>query len=195
MYQSINFLRERVRLQEATLRSDQRIALFTSIALGVFCTIVVAVVGYSVFLKSKLSATEQAIVAVDEKIQSLRTVESSYGQRQMILALASQVVEKRTKAWDAISYLYTLMPREAAISSINLSGSDGSLEFTVVAPTIFSFRDLSEALQSPAVTTSGYRPSLGSLSRAKDGSYSLAVRLYITKPSPSPTVQPVVPTQ
>lgn len=184
MYDSINFLRERVRLQEAVLQSDKRIALFTSLGLGVFLTVVVGIVSYSLFLGSQLRALEESIAETDTRLASMVKVESAYGQRKSMLSLARLVMEKRTKAWDAISYLYTLIPKESTIESINLSGADESLEFTVKAPTVFAYKQLSSVLQSEQVSSGGYQTTLGALDRHKDGSYSLEVRLFITTPAP-----------
>lgn len=187
MYENINFLRERVRLQEAVLQSDKRIALFTSLGLGIFLTIVVGIVSYSFFLASQLSALQAGIVDADNRLASLAKIESAYAQRKSMLSLSRLVMEKRTKAWDAISYLYTLIPKESTIESINLSGVDESLEFTVKSPTVFAYKQLSTILQSDQVANGGYQTTLGALDRRKDGSYSLEVRLFISAPTPVAT--------
>lgn len=196
MNDSINFLRERVRLQEGVVQSDRRIALFTTIALGVFITLVVAVVGYSVLLQSQLTALNQAVEQVEQKRLSLKSIESAYVLRKTMLTLANRVIEKRTKAWEAITYLYTVIPKESQIEAINLSGSDGSLAFTVKSPNVFAFRELSSTLQSEKVKEGGYQPNLGSLLRNEDGSYDLEVKLSIgaTKAeSPAPVDDTLAP--
>jgi Tfp pilus assembly protein PilN len=189
MFESINFLRERVRVQEAVVQSDKKIALFTSIGLGVFLSLVVGVVGYSFFLQSKLQALEQTQQQLDARLQSLSGVSKKYSTRASLISLAKLVVEKRTKAWDAITYLYTIIPKDSQIESINLSSQDESLSFTVRAPNVFSYTSLSTLLQSNQVVTSGYKPSLGTLTRHEDGSYSLEVQLFISqakKATPAP---------
>jgi hypothetical protein len=188
MNDSINFLRERVRLQEGVVQSDRRIALFTTIALGVFITVVVAVVGYSILLSSQLTALNQAVEQVEQKRTSLKSIESAYVLRKTMLTLANRVIEKRTKAWEAITYLYSVIPKESQIESINLSGADGSLAFTVKSPNVFAFKELSSTLQSEKVKASGYQPNLGSLLRNEDGSYDLEVKLSITTAKADPVV-------
>ncbi|MEP7167387.1 MAG: hypothetical protein ABI758_05405 [Candidatus Woesebacteria bacterium] len=189
MYESINFLRERVRLQEGVLQSDRRIALFTMIGLGLFITLVVAVVGYSLLLQSQLTALNQSVETLKAKRLTLKSIESEYVLRKTMLKLADTVIGKRTKAWDAITYLYSIIPKESQIEAINLSGVDGSLAFTVKSPNVFAFRDLSKTLQSDTVKSGGYQPTLGSLQRNEDGSYDLEVKLSITvaKATPVPT--------
>lgn len=181
MFESINFLRERVRLQEAVVLSDKKIALFTSIGLGVFLSVVVGIVGYSFFLQSKLIALENAQTQLESRLTTLSPVSRKYSTRAALIALSKLVVEKRTKAWDAITYLYTIIPKESSIESINLSSQNESLSFTVRAPNVFSYTTLSTLLQSDQVVTSGYKPSLGTLTRHEDGSYSLEVQLFITQ--------------
>lgn len=188
MFENINFLRERVRLQEATLQSDKRIALFTSVILGVFLAIVVGISGYRFFLASKHSALLEAQQTLEKKLLSMKETQRGYAVRQSLLKLAQTVIDKRTKAWDAITYLYSIIPQESTIEAIHLSSQDESLSFTVRAPDVFSYASLSAVLQSDQVNTSGYKPSLGSLSRREDGSYSLEVALFIsaaTKPTQS----------
>ena len=190
MYESINFLRERVRLQEGVVQSDRRIALFTMVGLGLFVSVVVAVVGYSLLLRSQLQALNESVEQVAQKRASLKSIESAYVLRKTMLSLANKVIDKRTKAWDAITYLYTIIPKESRIESINLSGVDGSLQFTVKAPTIFAFKDLSSTLQSDTVKSGGFQSSLGALQRNEDGSYDLEVKISITQPKATPTPVP-----
>lgn len=195
MYERINFLRERVRIQEAVLQSDKRIALVTSIGLGIFLMSFVAIVGYRFLLASQIQAAKVKADAADATITSLKSVQNAYLLRKNMLSLTSQVIEKRTKAWDAIKYLYTVIPTESKIDSINLSGTDGSLEFTVKSPSIVAYKVLSESLQSDQVAKSGFRPQLGSLSRDKKGAYALQVRLFMSAApkaaaTTSPSVQP-----
>lgn len=190
MYDRINFLRERVRVQEAVLQSDKRIALVTSIALGLFLMSFVAIVGYRFLISTEIQAAKTKSDAADQKIASLKQVQNAYLLRKNMLSLTSQVIEKRTKAWDAIKYLYTVIPTESKIDSINLSGTDGSLEFTVKSPSITAYKALSDALQSDQVSASGFSPQLGSMNRDKKGGYALQVRLFMKAPA-----QPVaVPT-
>jgi len=179
MYDRINFLRERVRLQEAVLQSDKRLALFTSIGLGAFLVVFVGVVGYRYLLGSQIQSVHAQEAQADSTITSLHTVQNAYAQRKNMLTLTQLVIDKRTKAWDAIRYLYTVIPTDSHIETINLSGSDGSLEFTVKTPSIFSYRVLSNVLQSDTVANSGFSPQLGTLDRDKDGSYVLQVKLFM----------------
>ncbi len=181
MYERINFLRERVRLQEEVLQSDKRLAFFTSIGLGIFMLVFVGVIGYRFYLGSQIEVVEAASQQATTRLTSLTSVQNAYMQRKNMLGLTKQVIEKRTKAWEAISYLYLVIPTDSRIETINLSGTDGSLEFTVRAPSIFAYKNLSTILQSEEVAKSGYRPQLGTLERAKNGSYSLQVRLYMQK--------------
>lgn len=187
MFENINFLRERVRLQEAVLQSDKRIALFTSIGLGLFLTVVVGIVSYSLFLQTKLSALEESKVQLESRLSSLSDVEGLFMRRKALLSLSKLVIEKRTKAWEAITYLYSVIPKESRIEAINLSGQQESLSFTVRSPDVFSYGALSTLLQSDEIVRSGYKPSLGTLTRHDDGSYALEVQLFITAPKqPSP---------
>lgn len=179
MYERINFLRERVRLQEEVLQWDKRLALFTSVGLGLFLLIFVGIIGYRFYLGSQIDAVHAASQAADARLTSLTSIQNAYMQRKNMLNLTKLVIDKRTKAWDAISYLYLLIPTESRIETINLSGSDGSLDFTVRSPSIFAYKNLSSLLQSQEVAKSGFSPQLGTLERAKDGSYSLQVRLFM----------------
>lgn len=179
MYERINFLRERVRLQEEVLVTDKRIALFTSIGLGLFLLIFVGTISYQYFLGSQIESVHAQSEQADTRLTSLRNIQEAYMQRKNMLDLTQQVFDKRTKAWDAISYLYLLIPTDSRIETINLSGTDGSLEFTVRSPSIFAYKNLSAILQSAEVARSGYSPQLGTLDRGKDGTYSLQVRLFI----------------
>lgn len=183
MYERINFLRERVRLQEAVLQSDKRLAFFTSIGLGLFLVVFVGTVGYRFLLGNQIESVHAASTAADAKLTSMTAIANAYSQRKNMLSLTNMVIEKRTKAWDAISYLYTVIPTDCRIETINLSGTDGSLDFTVRAPSIFSYKNLSTVLQSQEVANSGFSPQLGTLDRAKDGTYSLQVRLFMKKAS------------
>ncbi len=179
MYDRINFLRERVRLQEAVLQSDKKLAFFTSVALGLFLVTFVGVIGYRYYLSNQIGVVKAQSEQADAKLTSLSAIQNAYTKRKNMLGLTQQVIEKRTKAWDAIRYLYTVIPTDSRIETINLSGADGSLEFTVKTPSIFSYKNLSTILQSEEVAKSGFSPQLGSLSRGADGTYDLQVRLFM----------------
>ncbi len=192
-YQNINFLRERVRIQEAVLTSDKQIALFTSIGLGIFMTLVIGVVAYRFYLSAQKTSLENAIEVQQQQLTALSKTQSLLAQRNMSLDTVDQVITRRGRSWEAIDYIYSILPQDATIQAINLSAVGGSLEFTVVTPNVFSYRNLSGILQSERVTQSGYNPELGMLTRAANGKYSLNVRVFIEQKakeaSPSATVE------
>lgn len=181
-YQTINFLRERVRVQEAVLVADKRMALISSVSLGLFMTMFIGVVGYQFYLRGQLAVLDSSIAQAQSQLKVNASKIDALAQRESLLSTITTVVTKRGKSWDAIDYLYSVLPPETNIQSINLSANDGSLAFTVAAPDVFTYKKLSESLQSEQVKQSGFLSELGSLSRSATGAYDQQVLIFLTPP-------------
>lgn len=179
-YNSVNFIRERIRLQETVVIADRRLVIISFVVLTLFLIASGVFIGYRLTQKRQLTTLEEGIQTQQSRKASFAQVQKLFTQRQAILARIKAIIEKRGKSWEAIDYLYALLPQNASIQSINLSSSGGGLlEFGVNTPDIFSFRELSTLLQSEEVRSSGYTPKLGSLSRGPKGEYSLQVELFL----------------
>jgi hypothetical protein len=189
-YSGINFLRERVRLQEAVVVQDKRIAFITSIALGGFIAVLISIVGYRAFLSRQLSKLQEAGETETNNLRALGNIQSQIEQRNTKLATVQSILEKRGKKWDAITYFYRELPTTTTISAVNLSSLDGTLNFIVTSPDVFAFEELSKKLQSQEVKNSGYQVHLGTLTRARTGIYELTVKLAL---SASPIPKKAVP--
>lgn len=189
--QGINFLRERVRLQEAVVASDKRLMFYTSIALGIFMTVVVGIGAYRFYLGQRVESIDDAIGTQQAALLQLEPVKQLLSERNILLSTTEDVLAKRGKGWEAIDYLYSILPEGSAVDAIHLLASDNLMEFRVIAKDVFAYKRLSEVIQSQAVAQSGYNPSMGSLSRDKTGKYALNVKLSVLAQDDAPApVQP-----
>lgn len=176
-YSGINFLRERVRLQEATLVSDKRIAFITSIGLGLCMALLISISGYRLFIQRQKQKLADAIASEQASLRGMQQLQTLISNRSEKLKTVHTIFEKRGQKWDAITYFYRELPQDTSIASVNLSPIDESLRFQVTSPNVFAFTKLSETLQSQEVAQSGYKVTLGSLSRGRTGVYELTVKL------------------
>lgn len=189
--QGINFLRERVRLQEAVINSDKRLMFTTSIALGVFMTVVVGIGAYRFYLGQRVESLDTAITTQQSRLRQLEPVKQLLSERNTLLTTTEEVLAKRGKGWEAIDYLYSILPEGSSVDAIHLLASDNLMEFRVIAKDVFAYTKLSEVIQSQTVALSGYNPSMGSLSRDKSGKYALNVKLSVLQQDAAPApVQP-----
>lgn len=182
MYSSINFLKERNRLQEIELIRDKRIALITAVVLGVFLTIVVLLFGYQVFLSAQLEKLKTASVGEQQQLTSLNSIQSAYLVETQKVQTIAKVFQTRGNKWDVITFFYGLLPPGNSIGSVDLkSGVENSLDFSVQSDSVFSYAKLADVLQSPAVASGGYKFTLGSLSRDRTGKYSTSITVLFNQ--------------
>lgn len=177
MIGGVNFLHERVRLQEELSSRDKKLAFVTAIALGVFLTIVFSVLGYTLFLQKQQRDLEGAILERKNTLVALSKVEKSFLERGTALMTISNIMKQRGKHWDAIAYIYGLLPIGSRISGVNVSKTEGTVECTINADNVFVYTQVIEKLQSEQVKQNGYSLKLGNLVRSKTGSYDLGVSL------------------
>lgn len=189
--QGINFLRERVRLQEAVVASDKRLMFYTSIALGIFMTVVVGIGAYRYYLGQRVQSMDSAIEVQQARLRQLEPVKQLLAERNTLLTTTEDVLAKRGKGWEAIDYLYSILPEGSSVDAIHLLASDNLMEFRVIAADVFAYKRLSDVIQSQAVASSGYNPSMGSLNRDKTGKYALNVKLSVLAQEEVPA--PVLP--
>lgn len=183
-------------MQELTLLRDKKIARITAVVLGVFLFVTVALLVFQLYLKSKLDSVKAASVEEQRRIQSLTATQTSYALVSKKVKTVAEIFTKRGNKWDAITFFYSILPAGTAINSVEFqsSGDSSQLSFTIQAPTVFLYDQLSTVLQSDQVKRSGYTLELGSLSRGKDGSYRVDVTLKSsTAPAKPPVRSPVPP--
>ncbi len=181
-FSSINFLRERNRLQEAVVVGDRKLSLISTVLLGVMIASTFGVFSYRFYLSQKKAALEEGTQQAAAQLLALKDVQEEAGRRKTLLDTIKTIIANRGKSWEAIEYTYSILPADTQIQSITLA-SGTSLEFAVAAKDIFTYKELSTVLQSPALKENGYSLSLGTLSRAKDGEYTLNVNLAIIDPN------------
>lgn len=179
MYTGINFLKERARLQELTVIQDRKVAQITSLILGVFLFVTVALLAYQFYLKARLNSVIAAGSEEESKLQSLAPVQTAYVTVSEKLKTVQSIFAKRGNKWDAIVFFYGLLPPGTSIHSVNFQSATGKneLSFTLEAPGVFAYDQLSSVIQSETVKQSGYSLDLGSLIRSPDGSYRVEVAL------------------
>lgn len=187
MYTGINFLKERTRIQELTLLRDRKIAQITSIALGVFMFVMIALLTYQFYLNTRLNAILASTSEEQRRLQGMTAKQNSYLSVYDKIKTVSSIFDLRGNKWDAINFFYNLLPAGTAISSIDLESVSGGsqLSFSLQTPSIFVYDQLSAILQSDQVKKSGYVLQLGSLSRSKDGTYRLEVTLNSNTAKPA----------
>lgn len=199
MYTTVNFLKERNRMQELILIRDKKIAQVTSIILGVFLFITVALLAFQLYLSARLGGIRDSIAVEQRKVQSLSTLQTSYVTLNKKVRTVSEIVSKRGSKWDAIAFFYGILPQGVNINSVDLESdaSGNQLSFSLEAPSVFFYDQLSSVLQSQQVKGSGYALTLGALSRSRDGKYRIEVTLKsTTAAAPKATPAPrSVPTQ
>lgn len=176
---SINFLEERVRVQEGLLVRDRKLAYVTSIALGVFLFVVFGVFAYSTYLVSQKNSIDREIAEAQEQLQALSTIEKKHQMRTATLSIIEAIFDKRGKDWDAIAYIYSLLPSGAYINGVSVSKTEGTVSCTVHSENVFVHNQVVEALQSSTIKDDGYQLRMGNLTRGRDGSYDLNVELGI----------------
>lgn len=174
-------------MQELTLLRDKKIARITSIILGVFLFVTVSLLAFQLFLNARLNSVKASSAEEQRKIQSLSSVQNSYVGVTKKLRTVSEIFTKRGNKWDAITFFYSILPPGATINSVDLESdaSSNQLSFSIEAPTVFVYDQLSGVLQSDRVKQSGYSLTLGALSRSKDGKYRIEVTLKSAAPAPA----------
>lgn len=178
MYTSINFLKERNRMQELTLIRDKKIAAITSLILGIFLFITMSLFIYQLYLGSKLRTLEATTAQRQQQLKSLSSLQTNYAAVTKKLSTVSQIQKKRGNKWGAITYFYSLLPSGAKINSVDLQADvEDSLSFSIAATNVFTYEQLSKVLQSDTSKNSGFTLDLGTLSRTKDGNYRMDITL------------------
>lgn len=185
-------------MQELTLIRDKKIAQVTSIILGVFLFVTIALLAFQLFLNSRLTTVKAASSEEQRKIQTLKPLETSYVGVTRKLRTVNEILVKRGNKWDAITFFYGILPSGATINSVDLQSdaSSNQLSFSIEAPSVFVYDELSNILQSDRVKQSGYSLTLGALSRSRDGKYRIEVTLKSVtagarvSPTPRPTARP-----
>lgn len=185
MYTTVNFLKERSRMQELILIRDKKIAQVTSIILGVFLFVAVSLLAVQLYLNARLNTIRESIAQEQRKVTSLASVQNSYVSLFRKVRTVNEIVNKRGNKWDAIAFFYGILPQGVNINSVDLeSDAQGNqLSFSLEAPTVFFYDQLSGVLQSDQVKASGYALTLGTLSRNKDGKYRIDVTLRSNAPA------------
>lgn len=182
MYTNINFLKERIRLQELEVVRDKRIALMTSVVLVVFLIVVVSITLYQIFLSAQVSKVDTAYTQEQAQLRSLEPVRKTYVGLVTSIDTVQNLVAKRGKKWEMITFLYNHLPPGSSISAVDLrAGTDNILEFSVQSQTVFTYEQLSNFLQSSEVKAAGYNFTLGTLNRGRDGIYRLDISVDISK--------------
>ncbi len=179
MQSNINFLREHVRLQELTLNRDKRIALISTVALGIFALLCVSIGGFSYTLRMQRAVTAQTMNELAARLTTLEQVREIFVQNTSFLQLGQKVMDTRTKTWETVASFQALLPQGTTIESIDLSGENNALLFSLQSTNIFAYRALVAFLQQDDLAQKGYVFEPGELTRADDGTYTLAVRLTI----------------
>jgi len=178
MYSNINFLKERNRLQEMTLVRDKKIALFTSIGLGIFLCVMVAILSYQLFLTTQFNSVAAQANDGQAQLSRLQTTQSAYLANFKKFTTIKQLIQARGDKWSSITYVYSILPPGNTIDSVNLQADTGSaLDFSVKSDDIFAYEKFSQVMQSDAITQSGFALDLGTLSRSKDGTYHIDIIL------------------
>lgn len=178
MYSSINFLKERNRIQELTLIRDKKIAGITSIILGVFLFVTVSLFVYQLYLGSRLRALEATTTQRQQQLASLASTQSTYMAVTKKLGTITQIEQKRGNKWGAITYFYGILPQGAKINSVDLQAdTQDALSFSIAASNVFTYEQLSQVLQSDAAKNSNFSLDLGTLTRTKDGNYRMDITL------------------
>lgn len=190
MYTGINFLKERNRVQELTLIRDKKIATITSVILGVFLCVTIALFSYQLFLRAQLRTLETDTAATQRQLTSLASVQSTYTENSRKLKTVKQIVDMRGNKWSAITFFYSILPTGATINSVDLQADVADkLSFSIEAANVFTYDQLSKILQSDAVKGSGFTLDLGTLTRAKDGIYRMEITLTTVAPTPAPAIR------
>lgn len=194
MYTGINFLKERNRMQELTLIRDKKIAQITSIILGVFLFATVGLLAFQLYLNARLTSVKAASSDEQRKIQGLSSTQNTYVEVFKKVRIVSEIFTKRGNKWDAITFFYGILPAGATINSVDLQSDSttNQLSFSIEAPSVFVYDELSGILQSDRVKQSGYTLTLGALSRSRDGRYHIEVTLKsaAAKATPVPRATP-----
>lgn len=179
MYTGVNFLKERNRMQELILLRDKKIAQITSIVLGVFLFVVVALLAFQFYLQARLNSVKAQEASEQQVIQGLASIQNTYVGVSKKVKTVEEIFNKRSNKWDAITFFYRILPAGASINSVDLQSQNvtNQLSFSIQAPSVFVYDQLSQVIQSDAVKKSGYDLSLGALSRSKDGSYRIEMVL------------------
>ena len=182
MYSNVNFLKEHNRLQEQILVRDQKIAFWSSVALGLCFVLSLSVFFYNLYLSSQRQLVETEYETTVAEIKKQNTTVANFSNINKKIKIIAELFKKRGNKWDAITYIYSLLPAGSVINSVDLKdGLASLLEMTIESNSIFAFDALSERFNRQDVRTSGYSFAFGTLSRGKDGKYRMSIVVTLDK--------------
>ncbi|HSW90068.1 MAG TPA: hypothetical protein VLH19_04315 [Patescibacteria group bacterium] len=176
---NVNFLRERVRIQEEVYSRDRKTAFFTTIGLGIFLVIITAVFSYRLYLSKKLDDTKLSLASAENVIRKDAPQIIAYTTVNDRIGLVQTVETARKQRWEAIAYFYSISPPGVSIKSVDLSTQDKTIQLVVSVPSIFSLQDVLNTYESNQIQDRGYTLEFGALSRGKTGSYDISVILHM----------------
>lgn len=182
MYNHVNFLKERNRLQELYILRDKKIASYSVGFLSIFIFILIIVIAFGVYQKKRLDDILALQKFSLQKITQMKDAQSTFLRVQKKAQSVSQIFASRGNQWEAIAFFYSILPAGSNITSVDLQGGvKNSLLFSITSSTIFAYNQLAQVIQSQNTLDGGYEVTFGALTRGRDGSYRVEVSVNSRK--------------
>lgn len=190
--QSINFLGKRGSLYQKHVAEDHRLFQIALASFGVTVIILLALVGFNIYLASTLQGVVKKQNDTKQSIVTNQTVEAAYLLFSHKLKAIAEIFEKRNNKQQAINYLNELFSENGFIGGVNYDGEEQILSLTVDSTNIFQLDELVKKLDSPEVKSNFASLNRSNMSRSNEGKYSmkLTIQLKKTGADQQPTVEP-----
>ncbi|NCN24202.1 MAG: hypothetical protein COU65_02045 [Candidatus Pacebacteria bacterium CG10_big_fil_rev_8_21_14_0_10_42_12] len=180
MPKNINFVRDRQRWVEKAQSQDQKLMLFSSIALGIIAVVGI-VAGISHFLLNRSLAS---IVAEQKSTKTAilaeQPIEESYTVFAQKLRVLTELFGNRQNKQEALTFFSNFFGPGVIISQLSYSGDNNEiLTFSLSAQDIFTMERVFEKLKSPELLSEYPDITRGGLSRNDAGVYSLKLTVIL----------------
>jgi len=182
MPKNINFVRDRQKRFEKAQSQDQKILLFSSIALGVIAVIGIIAGATHWFMNSKLESIIAKQQSAKTAILAEQPIEESYTIFAHKLSVLTGLFGNRKNKQEALTFFSQFFGSGVIISQLSYGGKDNDiLTFSLSAKDIFTMEKVFEQLTSPELTSAYPDITRGGLSRNDAGVYSLKLTVMLPK--------------
>ncbi|PIY80897.1 MAG: hypothetical protein COY80_00580 [Candidatus Pacebacteria bacterium CG_4_10_14_0_8_um_filter_42_14] len=180
MPKNINFVRDRQRWVEKAQAQDQKILLFSSIALGIIAVIGI-VAGVSHWLLSRnLDSILSEQKSTKSAILAEQPIEESYTIFAHKLRVLTDLFGNRKNKQEALTFFSKFFGPGVIISQLSYSGENNEiLTFSLSAQDIFTMERVFKQLKSPELLAAYPDITRGGLSRNDSGVYSLKLTVVL----------------
>lgn len=177
---TINLLSRQRRVMSQERLQKRRGVTFAALVLVIYLAVFVPVILYRVFLGAQVRGVEKKIAEQEGVIGQYQAVENKYVLVASKLDSLGSFLETRRDTRQILESVYTLLPAETTLSTINFGNRGEAVEVNGLADTVFSFETLVSNVRGAVATGQFARALFSSVSRGESGEYAFGLELYLS---------------